>query len=54
MDQPGKVATNPSRDHLNKENEYFPVPALSICRLNLVLTHGGIPPDSRGGVHLFI
>ena len=26
---------------------------ISIFRLNLVLTHG-IPPDFRGGVHLFI
>ena len=26
---------------------------ISILRLNLVLTHG-IPPESRGGVHLFI
>ena len=25
----------------------------SILRLNLVLTHG-IPPDFRGGIHLFI
>ena len=27
--------------------------SLSILRLNLVLTYG-IPPDFRGGVHLFI
>ena len=27
--------------------------SFSIHRLNLVLTHG-IPPDFRGGVHLFI
>ena len=27
--------------------------SFSILRLNLVLTHG-IPPDFRGGVHLFI
>ena len=27
--------------------------SFSILRLNLVLTHG-IPPDFRGGVHLFV
>ena len=27
--------------------------SLSTLRLNLVLTHG-VPPDFRGGVHLFI
>ena len=27
MDQPGKVANNPARGQLNRENEYFPVPA---------------------------
>ena len=27
---------------------------ISILRLNLVLTFYGIPPDFRGGVHLFI
>ena len=27
-DQPGKVA-NPAGDQLNRENEYFPVPALA-------------------------
>ena len=27
---------------------------LSILRLNLVLTYYGIPPEFRGGVHLFI
>ena len=27
---------------------------ISILRLNLVLTYCGIPPDFRGGVHLFI
>ena len=29
MDQPGKVA-NPARGQLNRENEYFPVPVLSL------------------------
>ena len=68
MDQPGKVA-NPARGQLNRENEYFPVPfapenlvsrdgfgislLISILRLDLVLTYG-VPPDFRGGVHLFI
>ena len=27
---------------------------ISILRLNLVLTYYGIPPEFRGGVHLFI
>ena len=45
MDQPGKVA-NPARGQLNRENKYFP-------GLDLVLTYG-IPPEFRGGVHLFI
>ena len=64
MDQPGKVA-NPARGQLNRENKYSPVPvrarfsrpasacSFSILRLNMVLTHG-IPPDFRGGVHLFL
>ena len=67
-DQPGKVA-NPARGQLDRENEYFLVPgrasefglarrfqpsrSASACRLNLVLTNG-IPPEFRGGVHLFI
>ena len=72
-DQAGTVA-NPSRDQLNRENDFSPVPVprlriwshgtgsgvpsrvsllISIPRLNLVLTYG-IPPDFRGGVHLFI
>ena len=44
---------------LNKENEYSPVKACRVCLffsilgLNLVLTCG-IPPEFRGGVHLFI
>ena len=67
MDQPDKVA-NPARGQLNRESEHFPVPVrapenlvsrdgfgllISILRLNLVLTYG-IPPEFRGGVHLFI
>ena len=57
MDQPGKVAS-PARGQLNRKNEYFPVRVrvsllISILRLNLVLTYG-IPPEFRGGVHLFI
>ena len=62
-----KVA-NPARGQLNRgkcplfpyapENlvsrDGFSRPvSFSILRLNLVLTHG-IPPDFRGGVHLFI
>ena len=71
--QTGK-ATKSARGQVNRENEYFPVPALagefclarrvwpssstsgclfSTLRLNLVLTHG-IPPDFRGGVHVFV
>ena len=67
--QPGKFA-NPARGQLNREDEYFPVlriwsretgsavPSrvsllISILRLNLVLTQG-IPPEFRGGVHLYI
>ena len=65
MDQPGKVAS-PARGQLNRENEYFPVRVracsavpsrvsllISILRPKLVLTCG-IPPEFRGGVHLFI
>ena len=26
MDQPGKVAANPARDQLNREDKNFPVP----------------------------
>ena len=79
MDQPGRVANNPARGQLNKENEYnFPLrvcsrlriwsretgsavssrvsPPIFLLRLNLVLTYSlyGIPPEFRGGVHLFI
>ena len=55
VDQPGKVA-NSARGQLNSENEYFPSRVsllIYIARLNLVLTYG-IPPEFRGGVHLFI
>ena len=67
MDQPSMVA-NPTCGQLNREkfapenlvsrdrfSRPFPrQPAhLDTQRLNLVLTHG-IPPDFRGGVHLFI
>ena len=68
MDQLGKVA-NPARGQLNREKEYFPDPVwsrevgsavpsrvsllISILSLNMVLTYG-IPPEFRGGVHLFI
>ena len=66
-DQPGKVA-NPARGQLKRENQCFPVRVrsrlriwspfrvsllISILRRNLVLTYG-IPPEFRGGVHLFI
>ena len=67
MDQPGKVA-NPARGQLNREmysrltiwsrETGSEVPSrvsllISILRLTLVLTYG-IPPEFRGGVHLFI
>ena len=54
MDHPGEVAS-PVRGQLNRENEAPSCVSLliSILRLNLVLTYG-IPPDFRGGVHLFI
>ena len=65
-DQPGKVA-NPARGQLNRENERLriwsretgsAVPSrvsllISILGPNLVFTYG-IPPEFRGGVHVFI
>ena len=60
MDQPGKVA-NPSRGQLNREMN-IPLSALSSpvlrqpahlhTQAESVLTYG-IPPEFRGGVHLF-
>ena len=65
MDQPGKVA-NPARGQLNRENN---IPLSPCVPENLVsrdrrgrplprqpahLHTRGIPPDFRGGVHLFI
>ena len=61
MDQPGKVAS-PTRGQLKmriwprETGSAGPSRAsllISIFRLNLVLTYG-IPPEFRGGVHLFI
>ena len=67
-DQPGKVA-NPARGQLDRENVRLRIwsretgsavlsrvsllISILICRLNLVLTYG-IPPEFRGGVHIFI
>ena len=64
MDQPGKVA-NPARGQLNWENEYFPVPVrageFGLARRQPAHLHSqaesgayGIPPEFRGGVHIFI
>ena len=65
--QPGKVAS-PARGQLNRENRSrlriwsrergSAVPScvrllISILRVNIVLTYG-IPPEFRGGVHLYI
>ena len=67
-DQSGKVV-NPARGQLKRETKLFlvsrdgfgsPVPLRPArlhtysVRLNLALTYYGIPPDFRGGVHLFI
>ena len=64
MDQPGKVV-NPARGQLNRKGLRLRIWSrekgsvsrvsllISILRLNLVLTCG-IPPEFRGGVHLFI
>ena len=51
MDQPGKVANSA----INSGQLVRPASACSFStiRVNLVLTRG-IPPDLRGGVHLFI
>ena len=66
MDQPGKVA-NPARGRLNISLSAFaaenlvsrdgfgsPVPRQPAhFRLSMVLTYG-IPPEFRGGLHLFV
>ena len=59
MDQPGKVAS-PARGQLRiwSRETGSAIPSrvsllISILRLNLVLTYG-IPPEFRGGVHLFL
>ena len=41
-----------SRDGFGHPVPRQPASSFSALRLNLVLTHG-IPPDFRGGVHLF-
>ena len=65
MNQPGEVA-NPARGQLNRglrirsreTDSALPRPSvsllISILRLNLVLNYYEIPPEFRGGVHLFI
>ena len=70
MDQPGKVVNPargqlnreneylPVRMRISSRETGSAVPSrvsllISILRLNLVLTYG-IPPEFRGGVHLFV
>ena len=63
MDQPDKVA-NPARGQLNREDQYFPVRETGSAvpsRVSPAHLHTqaecsayGIPPEFRGGVHLFI
>ena len=65
-DQPGKVASPARRGHLGEQGKWIiscsrsPLRLwsrfsllISMLRLNIVLTYG-IPPESRGGVHLLL
>ena len=67
--QPGKVAY-PTHGQLNRENDHFPVPVRAWSRetvsavpsrVSLVILYTqaesgayGVPPNFRGGAHLFI